>query len=49
MTKEQIKANLNEERKELARLRSIGLYDSRKARIIAQWVQHWRAELDKLA
>ena len=48
MTKEQIEAKLNEERKELDRLRSIGLYDSQKARIIEQWVQHWWAELNKL-
>ena len=49
MTKEQIKTKLSEEREELARLRSIGLYDSQKARILEQWVQHWWAELDKLA
>jgi hypothetical protein len=49
MTKEQIKTKLSEEREELARLRSIGLHDSQKARIIEQWVQHWWTELDKLA
>jgi|TARA_R110002153_G_scaffold157703_1_gene309796 hypothetical protein len=49
MTKEQINTKLSEEREELARLRSIGLHDSQKARIIEQWVQHWWTELDKLA
>jgi hypothetical protein len=48
MTKEQIKVKLSEEHEELARLRSIGLYDSQKARIIEQWIQHWYTELYKL-
>ena len=49
MTKEQINTKLSEEWEELARLRSIGLGDSRKARIIEEWVHDWRTELDKLA
>ena len=41
MTQEQIKVKLSEEREELTRWRSIGLYDSQYGRISEQWVQHW--------